>query len=59
VVTRNGQPTAELTPVTPRRFASCGSIAAAAERAPRIDAERFRADVDAVVEQDPKEGDHG
>jgi len=27
------------------------TVAAAAERAPRVDAQRFRADVDAVVDQ--------
>lgn len=51
IVTRNGVPVAELRPVPPRRFVPRSVIADAARRAPRIDAERFRADVDGVVEQ--------
>jgi prevent-host-death family protein len=51
VVTRNGVPVAELRPVPPRRFVPRAVIADAALRAPRIDAERFRADLDAVVDQ--------
>ena len=51
VVTRNGVPVAELRPVPPRRFVPRAVIADAARRAPRIDAARLRADLDAVVEQ--------
>ena len=50
-VTRHGEPVAELRPVQPRRFASRAAIAEAAARAPRIDAKRFRDDVDATVNQ--------
>ena len=50
VVTRNGVPVAELRPVSPRRFAPRAAIAEAAKRAPRIDAEQFRLDVDASVD---------
>lgn len=51
IVTRNGVPVAELRPVPPRRFVQRAIIADAAQRAPRIDASRFRADVDAVADQ--------
>jgi prevent-host-death family protein len=50
VVTRNGVPVAELRPVPPRRFAPRAAIEDAAGRAPRIDAARFRADLDAWVD---------
>ena len=51
VVTRNGTPVAELRPVAPRRFVSRAAIAGTARVAPRIDFLRFRADVDAHVDQ--------
>ena len=51
IVTRNGTPVAELRPVRPHRFVPRGAIAHAAERAPRVDAGQFRADVDAVIDQ--------
>ena len=50
VVTRNGVPVAELRPVPPRRFVPRTVIADAALRAPRVDATRFRADLDTVVD---------
>ncbi len=51
VVTRNGEPIAELRPIRPRRYVPRAIIADAATRAPRIDAARFRADVDAIIDQ--------
>jgi prevent-host-death family protein len=51
IVTRNGTPVAELRPLQPHRFVPRGAIIAAAARAPRVDAGRFRADVDAVIDQ--------
>jgi len=51
VVTRNGVPVAELRPIAPSRFVSRAVIAAAAARAPRIDARRFRKDVDRSLNQ--------
>jgi prevent-host-death family protein len=51
IVTRNGVPVAELRPVPPRRFVPRAVIADAARRAPRVDAARFRADLDTVVDQ--------
>ena len=51
IVSRNGTPVAELRPVHPRRFVPRATLADAAHRAARIDAKRFRADLDAVVDQ--------
>lgn len=51
IVTRNGVPVAELRGVQPHRFVPRVVIAEAAGRAPRIDAGRFRADLDAVIDQ--------
>lgn len=48
-ITRNGTPVAELRPISPRRFVPRSVIAAAAAGMPHIDAARFRADLDAVV----------
>jgi prevent-host-death family protein len=50
VVTRNGTPVAELRPIRPRQFVPRASLADAAARAPRVDAGRFRADLDAVID---------
>lgn len=52
VVTRNGQPVAELRPIRPRRFAARSALAEAAAGAARIDAARFRTDIDATVNPD-------
>lgn len=51
VVTRNGVPVAELRPIEPRRFVPRAALAEAAARAPRVDAKRFRKDLDAVIDQ--------
>lgn len=50
IVSRNGTPVAELRPVPPRRFVQREVIADAARLAPRVDAARFRDDLDAVVD---------
>lgn len=50
-VTRNGVPVAELRAVPQRRFLLRSVIAEAARRAPRVDGDRLRADLDAVVDQ--------
>lgn len=50
VITRNGEPVAELRPISPSRFVPRGAIAAAGQRAPRVDAARLRADLDKVVD---------
>jgi prevent-host-death family protein len=54
VVTRNGVPVGELTPLRKRRFVSADAAVALFAGAPVIDSERFRADVDAVIGQDPQ-----
>jgi prevent-host-death family protein len=51
IISRNGVPVAELRPLPPRRFVPRAVIADAARRAPRVDAARLRADLDAVVDQ--------
>ena len=53
VVTRNGEPVAELRPLraTRRTFITRREIAALAEPAVRIDRHRFRADLDKVIDQ--------
>lgn len=52
VVTRNGVPVGELTPVRRRRFVSAPAALAQFDAAAPIDAERFRADVDRLLDQD-------
>lgn len=51
VVTRNGVPVGELTPVRRRRFAAAEAVVALFAGAPAVDGERFRADVDAALDQ--------
>lgn len=50
VVTRNGVPVGELRPAS-RRFVPRELLLEAFRGAPAIDGERFRADVDAVLDQ--------
>jgi prevent-host-death family protein len=50
IVSRNGTPVGELRPIKRRRFVPRATIADAAEKAARIDAAQFRADLDAVVD---------
>ena len=50
-VTRNGVPVAELRAVPQRRFVHRAAIVEAAHRAPRVEYDRLRADLDAVVDQ--------
>ena len=51
VVTRNGVPVGELAPVGRRRFVAAEQVASAFAHAPALDVDRFRADVDAVLDQ--------
>jgi len=53
VVTRNGTPVGELTPLKRRRFVARELALAAFSGAPPIDHVRFRADIDALIDQDP------
>jgi antitoxin (DNA-binding transcriptional repressor) of toxin-antitoxin stability system len=52
VVTRNGTPIAELTPIRVRRprFVARAAIVEAAAQGPTINADRFRADLDRVID---------
>ena len=50
IVSRNGTPVGELRPIKRRRFVPRAAIADAADKAARIDATRFRADIDAVID---------
>ncbi|HEX7060950.1 MAG TPA: hypothetical protein VF200_03220 [Woeseiaceae bacterium] len=52
VVRRNGVPVAEFRPLPSHRFTPRAIIQKAAQTAPRIDAARFRADLDAIADQD-------
>lgn len=49
VVTRNGVPVGELTPLRRRRFVSAQAAVAEFRSAPALDYGRFRADLDAVA----------
>lgn len=53
VVTRNGEPVGELTPLRRRQFVQRDVALALFAGAPAIDAARFRADVDELLDQDP------
>jgi prevent-host-death family protein len=50
IVSRNGTPVGELRPIKRRQFVPRVTIADAARSAVRIDAQQFRADLDAVVD---------
>jgi antitoxin (DNA-binding transcriptional repressor) of toxin-antitoxin stability system len=52
IVTRNGMPVGELSPLRRLRFVSAATVAALFHHAPPIDAAAFRADLDAVASQD-------
>ena len=50
IVTRQGVPVGELRPVR-RRFVTHAALAAAVAGAPAVNPRRFRADVDAILDQ--------
>ena len=52
VVTRNGNPVGELTPLHRHRFVSADAVVGLFHAAPGIDAQRFRDDLDALARQD-------
>jgi prevent-host-death family protein len=52
IVTRNGDPVGELTPLHRKRFVSAEAAAALFRTAPPVDYRRFREDLDAVTDQD-------
>lgn len=53
VVTRNGTPVGELTPLRRHRFVAAETAVALFRAAPSVDYMRFRADLEAVASQDP------
>jgi antitoxin (DNA-binding transcriptional repressor) of toxin-antitoxin stability system len=53
VVTRNGVAVGELLPLRRRQFVPADLVRAALSSAAPIDPERFRAEVDAFLDQDP------
>jgi antitoxin (DNA-binding transcriptional repressor) of toxin-antitoxin stability system len=53
IVTRNGVPVGELSPLRRRRFVSAEAAVALFRRAPAIDSKRFQTDLDSFVSQDP------
>jgi prevent-host-death family protein len=52
VVTRNGVPVGELTPLRRLRFVTVESIAQLVQTAPPLDGEQFRRDLDTFADQD-------
>jgi prevent-host-death family protein len=54
IITRNGAPVGELTPMHRHRFVSTDSVVAMFRNAPAIDGDKFRADLDGVATQDPE-----
>lgn len=52
VITRNGVPVGELLPIQRGTFVSTAALLRAAAGGPTVDAERFRRDVDAWMDQD-------
>jgi len=52
VVTRNGVPVGELTPLRQRQFVAAEAAVAVFAGAPAVEPKRFRSDVDAVLDQD-------
>jgi prevent-host-death family protein len=54
IVTRNGVPVGELTPLRRHRFVATEAALAMFTNAPRVDYNRLRADLDAAASQDTK-----
>lgn len=52
IVTRNGAPVGELTPLRRLRFVPSASVVEVFRSAPPVDADRFRRDLDAIADQD-------
>jgi len=53
VVTRNGVPVGELTPLRRHRFVEADAVIAMFRGAPRVDLARLRTDFDGLASQDP------
>jgi antitoxin (DNA-binding transcriptional repressor) of toxin-antitoxin stability system len=56
VVTRKGVPVGELTPLRRRRFVAAGAAVAAFAGAPPIALERFRSDLDRLLDEEATQG---
>jgi antitoxin (DNA-binding transcriptional repressor) of toxin-antitoxin stability system len=54
VVTRNGAPVGELSPLRRHRFVRSETAIALFRQAPRVDLARLRDDLDHVASQDPR-----
>lgn len=54
VITRNGIPVGELTPLRRHRFVAAEAAVALFRTAPSVDYERLRADLDAFADQDSR-----
>lgn len=52
IVTRNGDPVGELTPLHRKRFVPAQAAVALFRTAPALDYERFREDLDRIADQD-------
>ena len=52
IVTRNGSPVGELTPLHRHRFVSAEAAVGLFRAAPGVDGRRFRNDLDAIAAQD-------
>ena len=52
IVTRNGTPVAEITPMHRHRFVPAQTVVDVFRGAPSVDAERFRSDLDAIASPD-------
>jgi prevent-host-death family protein len=52
-ITRNGTPVGRLIPLRRRTFVPRQEVVAAFATAPVLDAERFRTDIDAMIDQNP------
>jgi antitoxin (DNA-binding transcriptional repressor) of toxin-antitoxin stability system len=50
IVTRSGKPVGELRPLRRHRFVAADTVADLFRRAPVVDPDRFRADLDAVAD---------
>lgn len=53
IVTSNGEPVARLSPLRDRYFVPTEVVLEAFKGAPSIDCQQLRADLDAVIDQDP------
>lgn len=53
VVTRNGVPVGELIPLRQRTFVTAEAAVAVFASAPSVDMERFRDDIDVLLDQHP------